>query len=1470
MAQPEIDFTTIRLQRGTQATAFEELCCQLAGDETFPQGRVSFDRKGPGGDGGVECFAKLTDGSEVGWQVKYYQDIASAIRSLEESLITALVKHPRMSRFIACLPFDPADSRKDKTTTGLMLWDSWRTERIARAEATGRTIQIERWGAHELRLRLNSSASNSAGRVTYWFDKTLFSEDWFRQRFERARAGLGERYSPESHIDLPIRRVIEASALHPRLFDYLSASSQDLAQLLQATDQEDVAAVNACQHAISAMALSAERSAPPLALDWLRHALDEARNAVLSWHRKRRNAVKPTQQDSKINAISNLSAAITSVSHELAEPYWEHLQTRALLITGEAGSGKSHLLADACDHTLRASRPAILILGNKLPDGEPWEEILKDLGMPGDVLAVDFLGALNAAGEAAGVRTLLMIDGINEKNGQAIWPTRLAGLVHDVQRFEWISLVLSCRSAYESFIVPDELNSSKLPRIKHEGFSERQWRRYLKIRGIRLDEEPNAIEEFKTPLFLRLCCDALTHEDKALIASGLGGVSAVFKLYTDAIVKRVNAQLAAPPQRRFVERAIEALAQEMAHTGREEVSTDRAYALIALVFPDTATADKDLLFQLQNEGLLAVQRASPSDPGEEYRFTFQRMSDHAIARGLLLRDVPSGDVAAAFSKDTALRRAIEDPRSMIAAGLMEALAVQLPEQFGVELADMPGMRKVWGTVDAFELSLLSRRQDAFSERTWALVDEVGGHPLRFDTLIALSTDPGRNLNAEFLDAELGGMSMPARDSTWSTHLAEHPDKAMQLIAWVREADQTLIRQERAALAGLQLCWCLTTSARTVRDTATKALVALLASRPELAISLWQRFETQGDAYVTERLVASIYGAAMQGHWNTAELTAVAQALGTRVFDGADFVPNALTRDHAHGLIRYAISRGALPAGEGAPMRSSAWPIELVPEALIESYVRTYGTGSACSDEIVSSSVFDGDFARYQIDQSAAGWSVALKGSTDIPSAEQLAQRWHDGFIRTATPEMVAAHDALAALIAENAKGYAVQLMERTARARQDFRVVLGEEAYARWCVEAFEWRKTGMFQGAGRARSAPAEFSLAWARRWVSKRAHDLGWSEELHGAFDQSMRSDRHTHSVERIGKKYQWLALYELCARLADNLQPLPGTRESGDVLRLRNIDPSLLVTQPEDDGWRPLEVDSFWIPRRPVLDPLTVNDALEWLETEEDILDGAQQIEVRNPEDERHWLVLRGFESWRGDGDAERDTWRRIGCFVVRQDDLAASLEIAKNHHFQGDDDVPLAQGVGYHSHLGEHPWSWRSGRSTVGLDDEWIEAWRPSGSEFTSKTVSILATTAAYMAEASGYDASITGTVNLHQPAGWLMDGMGLKLTNGLTIQYVDAEGVVRFMDPSVALSGRSAALIDRQAFLEFLAREKLVAIWALAGEKSIFGKGHHGGFGGRWTFTRIFHSQSQNVIALSRYQTFDAPSEMQLSALHSVD
>ena len=106
-------FRTIRTFNGSQQGGFEELVCQLA-HLAVPTDAQSFVRKeGAGGDAGVECFWILKDGSEHAWQAKFFVDDISPARwtQINESVETALKKHPKLRKYYVCVPADRTDTR---------------------------------------------------------------------------------------------------------------------------------------------------------------------------------------------------------------------------------------------------------------------------------------------------------------------------------------------------------------------------------------------------------------------------------------------------------------------------------------------------------------------------------------------------------------------------------------------------------------------------------------------------------------------------------------------------------------------------------------------------------------------------------------------------------------------------------------------------------------------------------------------------------------------------------------------------------------------------------------------------------------------------------------------------------------------------------------------------------------------------------------------------------------------------------------------------------------------------------------------------------------------------------------------------------------------------------------------------------------------------------------------------------------
>jgi hypothetical protein len=197
-----------------------------------------------------------------------------------------------------------------------------------------------------------------------------------------------------------------------------------------------------------------------------------------------------------------------------------------------------------------------------------------------------------------------------------------------------------------------------------------------------------------------------------------------------------------------------------------------------------------------------------------------------------------------------------------------------------------------------------------------------------------------------------------------------------------------------------------------------------------------------------------------------------------------------------------------------------------------------------------------------------------------------------------------------------------------------------------------------------------------WAARWVFARVAAMGWTPELFGAFDRHHgrgRGRRERHKAERIGKKYQWIALHELVERLANHYHP-GGHFLGGSTIYtgawqalLRDLDPTLPPANhpldiDEDDTTDPetrfptfpSEPSGFWTPPSPTL-PET--DAVErWIATGPSPNLSHTAAAVRTDEHGTPWVVLSEFAEDTPDGrgwdnaNGQAEQWHRIDSWLV----------------------------------------------------------------------------------------------------------------------------------------------------------------------------------------------------------------------------
>ncbi len=232
MIDINVDFKNIKALYGNQQEAFEEFCCQLAYRyKNVPQNSKFSRYRGVGGDGGVECVWKLPNGEEWGWQAKYIFSLKDAKPLLNKSIKTALEIHSNLTRYFICLPFNLTGP------TGRGKGDSERLEKCKEewkklAEEKRMSVEFILWDKTILLDNL-LSIENAASRINFWFNKTFLDENWFKNHIDKALKTAEPRYSPYLKVEVPIYKYFEAFGKTPFWEKEMYQKTKDIKELFK-------------------------------------------------------------------------------------------------------------------------------------------------------------------------------------------------------------------------------------------------------------------------------------------------------------------------------------------------------------------------------------------------------------------------------------------------------------------------------------------------------------------------------------------------------------------------------------------------------------------------------------------------------------------------------------------------------------------------------------------------------------------------------------------------------------------------------------------------------------------------------------------------------------------------------------------------------------------------------------------------------------------------------------------------------------------------------------------------------------------------------------------------------------------------------------------------------------------------------------------------------------------------------------
>lgn len=670
-----------------------------------------------------------------------------------------------------------------------------------------------------------------------------------------------------------------------------------------------------------------------------------------SVHSSARNTIR-----GNMNAIGQCLAIVRDEKEYSQSAAFKVLSDPQLLVSGEWGTGKTHLLCDVTQDRIGCGQATVLVLAKNF-QGSVVAEICAriEAGRTAD----EVFDRLEELANKTGERAVVIVDGVNEGRRRE-WQeavTTLQALAADRPN---IGLIVTCRTPFEHIAIKQE-DLEKFHKVMHFGFDDQEFdaqAAFFQYYGLPLPEVPLLDREFSRPLTLKLICQSLQDLTGKKLAQGFAGIASGQKGMTYILESFVN-RVGEPIVREYglrakgcwellkgndqiADRRLAGFASCMAANLRGYVRPSEADRIIAANYPLLRPSQRrQLLDVLRTNGILeedAVWYSTHSDVKSRavFRLPYQRFSDHLIARHLLKTylDVSSAaTIKRSFTASSPLARIFRfsnrHHREYAEPGWAQALITEFPERVGKRLPRK--QRELFFVLpkrsqnlnayfEPFIEGMFWRDPAAFTEGTRAVINQyLNAGPRAWeqivDALAAVSTKPKHPYHALRLYNFLARYPMPDRDLRWSEYLRRRyaSPTIHRLLTWAEKLNAANMTQNSATELTVLLSLVLTTVVRSDRDLATKALVLIGERFPEVLFTHVVTSLEFNDPYVPERMLAAAYGTTLSQVNSEAAPTFrpllgnLAKTLYRKMFGpGArNTTHHTLMRDYALGIIQIA-------------------------------------------------------------------------------------------------------------------------------------------------------------------------------------------------------------------------------------------------------------------------------------------------------------------------------------------------------------------------------------------------------------------------------------------------------------------------------------------------------------------------------------------------------------------------------------
>lgn len=1218
-------------------------------------------------------------------------------------------------------------------------------------------------------------------KVTSIQSALIFNPDdnWFKNQCELSILDLGKRYTPELNFELEISKIFDGLG---RTLDFKKTITKQFDDLLIKgkkilNDKEETKEhiqlleknFDDLFKLYSQIDFESNLEIPFNKIESVLDSIDSNTQKVQQFYRDEERKIQEEKKEYnyyhkfgyELRNIREFENSIYDFRNFTNETNCDLANNPYLVLDGEAGIGKSHMLGDIISKRMQNNYESIFLLGQHFTSDEnPWIQIFKRLQI--NTTSENFLNIVNERAKKSKKRIVIFIDAINEGRGKYFWYDNAKGFINEVKKYEYLGLVFSICSSYKNLIFPqDEIKGLNVIEHRIYGFRNNEYeasKLFFTNYNIQLPNVPLLHPEFQNPLFLKLFCEGINKSGQSKIPDGIQGISSIINFF----VKNVNEILSKPHRFEYsnglnlVDKSISSIIQYKIDNDLRYVGYEKAIEIIEETVSKFVTKKGTYLDELISEGIFSKNLFWKDK--EEYEegiyLAYERFEDHLLCKYLLEKHQ---NVELEFKDGGNLFKYIKEENDLyFNKGLIDAFSIQIPEKTDKEFYEfIPHLKDKYSIVESFVESLLWRKVETINEDSKDYINNYvfsfkGTYDLFWETILAVTSIPEHYYNAYSLHNHLMKFSMADRDAEWTQFLKYkyYDDSSVKrLIDWAWSEDDNIhISDESIKLSSIALAWFHTSTNRQLRDCSTKALVCLLQNRINVLIEVLKIFENVNDPYIYERLFAVAYGCALRTNQKEI-LTELSEYTYETIFNvKTEIYPHVLLRDYARGIIEYTIYLGNTPRidiTKISPPYKSSLVIKVI-----------------SNDEIDS---------KYEVDYKSENFKDYHWGQNSILSS---------------------------------------MATEYGGKMYGDFGRYTFESALRSWDVNTNHLSNLAV--------------------EWIFEK---YGYDVEKHGKFDKEIGSGRGRDSIpnERIGKKYQWIALYEMVARVSDNFKKFEEwgfNKETEEPYQgpwspyIRDIDPTILIKN--TGSYNEDEKLYFWWSDKNVFDWDCSNE--NWVKKNDNLPNIESLIEVSDYNNEE-WLVLEGYPEWAEPKKIGEEKWdyahKRLWChirsYIVKENDFNKFQEWATRQDFMGRW-MPESRDR-YEIFNREYYWSpayqYFNSDYYEGKQERDIYEKR-TGEFILSANIPV----ESYRWEEE-FDKSKEETISFIKPSLDIFQGMKLQYTNREG-EFVNSNNELICFDTNVYHNSKSNFLIKKKPFLDYLQENKLKIVWTILGEKQIIG------------------------------------------------